>query len=124
MNNDEAKLILQAYRPGGKDANASNFQEALKQLQISPELAVWFAGEQALDSRISHKLNQSFEPPAHLKSFLLAQRKIVRPAVWWKKTHLQFGAAACLVLLATLTFVWVSSSRPIRFAQYREDMAA
>ena len=84
MNNEEAKLILQAYRPGGQDANDPRFREALEQAQRDPELARWFANEQALDSRISAKVQAAIKPPAHLKSQLLAQRKIVRPVAWWK----------------------------------------
>ncbi len=122
MNNEEAKLILQAYRPGGQDANDPRFREALEQAQRDPELARWFANEQALDSRISGKLKASLATPAHLKAQLLAQRKIVQSTVWWKQPVWQLAAAACLALLVTVAAVWFTSGRSEGFAKYRTAM--
>jgi len=123
MNNEEAKLILQAYRPGGRDANDPRFHEALEQAQRDPELARWFANEQALDSRISAKVQASVKPPAYLKSQLLAQRTIVRPFVWWQRPMLRFALAACLAVLVTVAAVWLTASRDSGFAKYRTTMA-
>ena len=125
MNNEEAKLILQAYRPGGQDANDPRFREALEQAQRDPELARWFANEQALDSRISGKLKASITPPAHLKSQLLAQQKIIRPVAWWRQPAWQLAAAACLALLVTVAAIWLRSDRAAGspFTQYRSAMA-
>jgi anti-sigma factor RsiW len=120
MNNEEAKLILQAYRSGGQDANDSRFRDALAQAQRDPELARWFANEHALDSRISAKLKSSVKPPAHLKSQLIAQQKIARPAAWWRQTAWLTAAAALFVLLATLTAVWLSLSDEPQFAVLRD----
>lgn len=123
MNNEQAKLILQAYRPGGQDANDPRFREALEQAQRDPELARWFANEQALDSRISTKVKASIKPPAHLKSQLLAQRKIVRPVAWWRMPAWQLAAAASLTLLVTLGVLWFKPSDQVQFAAYRNKMA-
>jgi hypothetical protein len=123
MNNEEAKLILQAYRPGGQDANDPRFREALAQAQRDPELARWFANEQALDSRISTKVKASITPPAHLKSRLLAQRRIVSPVAWWKRPVWQLAAAACLALVVTIAAIWLKPDHSNGFAQYRVDMA-
>lgn len=123
MNNEEAKLILQAYRPGGQDANDPRFREALEQAQRDPELARWFANEQALDSRISAKVKASITPPAHLKSQLLAQRKIVSPVAWWRQPVWQLAAAACVALLVTLGVLWFAPADQAQFAAYRNKMA-
>lgn len=123
MNNEEAKLILQAYRPGGQDADDPRFREALEQAQRDPELARWFVNEQALDSRISTKVQAAIKPPAHLKSQLLAQRKIVRPIAWWKMPAWQLAAAACLALLVTLGVLWFKPADQAQFAAYRTAMA-
>ena len=123
MNNEEAKLILQAYRPGGRDAADPKFLEALAQAQRDPALHRWFTNEQSLDSRISAKLKRSGKPPAQLKSQLLAQRKIVRPATWWQKPAWPFAAAACLALVVTLAAVWLKPARETEFAQDRQEMA-
>jgi len=123
MNNEEAKLILQAYRPGGQDAHDPRFREALEQAQRDPELARWFANEQALDSRINAKLKTAIAPPANLKSQLLAQRKILRPVAWWRQPVWQLAAAACLALLLTVAAIWLKTARASGFAQYRSEMA-
>ncbi len=123
MNNEAARLILQAYRPGGQDADDPQFREALEQAQRDPELARWFAKEQELDSRISAKLKASVTPPAHLKSQLLAQRKIVRPVAWWRQPAWQLAAAACLAMLVTLGVLWFKPAGQTQFAAYRSEMA-
>ena len=123
MNNKEAKLILQAYRPSGQDANDPRFREALEQAQRDPELARWFANEHGLDSRISAKIKASLKPPAHLKSQLLAQRKIIRPVAWWRQPAWQLAAAACLAVLVTLSVLWFKPASQTQFAQYRSEMA-
>ncbi len=122
MNNEEAKLILQAYRPGGQDTNDPRFREALEQAQRDPELARWFANEQALDSRISQKLKISIKPPAHLKSQLRAQQKIVRPAVWWRQPAWLTAAAASAALLAALGVTWLKTSHAPQFAAFKQTM--
>ncbi len=123
MNNEEAKLILQAYRPGGQDANDPRFREAQEQAQRDPELARWFANEQALDSRISTKVKASITPPAHLRSQLLAQRKLIRPVAWWKMPAWQLAVAACLAMLVTIGVLWFKSAGETQFAAYRNEMA-
>lgn len=123
MNNEEARLILQAYRPGGQDANNPRFREALQQAQRDPELARWFANEQALDSRISAKVRTAISPPVRLKSQLLAQQKIVHPVAWWRQPVWRLAAAACLALLVTAAAVWLKARGTSEFAQYRSKMA-
>ena len=96
MNNQEAKLILQAYHPGGRDASDPLFAEALEQARRDPELQKWFADEQALDSRIQSKLRTAVLVPRDLKSNLLALRKINRPVPWWFQP-MKLAAAAAVV---------------------------
>lgn len=129
MNNEEAKLILHAYRADGQDASDPRFREALEQAQRDPELARWFANEQALDSRIAAKLQRSTPAPAGLKAQLLAQRKIVRPVIWWQRPAMRFAMAACFALFATLA-VWFNflhegaiEARGNSFGDYRDSMS-
>lgn len=123
MNNEEAKFILRAYRPGGQDAKDPRFREALEQAQRDPELMRWFANEQALDSRIGGKIKASIQAPAYLKAQLLAQGKIVRPVAFWRRPLVQLAAAACIALLITAAAVWLNSEKKPGFAQYRDEMA-
>jgi hypothetical protein len=122
MNREEAQFILRAYRANGEDARDPQFQEALALVRQDPELARWFAGELALDSRISAKLNKAITPPAQLKAQLLAQQKIIRPVVWWRQPAMRLALAACLALLVTVA-VWFNSTRVGSFARYRDAMA-
>ena len=122
MNNEEAKLILSAYRSGGQDAGNPAFREALEQAKRDPELGRWFAAEQAKDSRIGAKLRMSIETPENLKAQILAQAKIVRPEFGRDRRPWHFAIAAGLVLLLTLATIWFRSS-DIGFTQYRAEMA-
>jgi len=122
MNNDEAQLILQAYRQGGQDAKDPRFHEALAQARHDPELAEWLANEQALDARTGAKIRAAMQPPAQLRSQLLAQRNVLRSVVWWKQPIWRYAAAACLALLVTIAAAWLRPPQPAGFAEYRNEM--
>ncbi|MCI0541761.1 MAG: hypothetical protein L0Z50_41720, partial [Verrucomicrobiales bacterium] len=66
MNREEAKYLLRAYRVSGQDASDPQFREALEMLKIDPELARWFAQEQAVDRKLAEKIG-SFPVPTDLK---------------------------------------------------------
>jgi len=121
MNNQEAKLILQAYRLGGKDAADPQFQAALEQLQRDPELTEWFALERAIETRVQAKIRDAVKPPAHLKAHLLAQGRIIRPAAWWRRP-VWLAAAAALALLGVVSTVWSRRSSAPGFASFRQAM--
>ena len=120
MNNQEAKLILQAYRPGGQDASDPLFADALEQARRDPELQKWFAEEQAFDTHMQARLQKAIEIPVDLKASLLAQRKAVRPKVWWWQSLRLTAATALVVLLAALAVVWLKPAGPPPFAGLRE----
>ena len=71
MTTQEAKFLLSAYRPDGRDAADPFFAEALAQARSDPELAAWFAREQAMDARISERLG-GIVPPQALRESILA----------------------------------------------------
>jgi len=120
MNNQEAKLILQAYRPGGRDAFAPFFAEALEQARRDPELQKWFAEEQAFDSQFQSKLRLAVAIPPDLKANLLALRKVIRPAPWWLQT-MKLDAVAAVVLLVLAAFFFLLQ-KPTQLALFREKM--
>ena len=72
MDEQEARLILQAYRPGTEDQTDPQFAEALRASATNPELARWWAEEQAFDRAIATQLD-SVPAPFGLKTRLLAQ---------------------------------------------------
>jgi anti-sigma factor RsiW len=71
MKNEEAKFILGAYRPDGRDAGDAMFGEALKQAEGDPVLGAWFARQQAHDRAVAAKLRE-IVPPAGLREAILA----------------------------------------------------
>ena len=79
MDNDQAKLILQAYRPNGADAADPFFADALEQARVDPALARWLASQQAFDQKMMEAL-AAIAPPAQLKeSIILTQRVMPFP---------------------------------------------
>lgn len=122
MNNQEARLILQAYRPGGEDASDPLFAEALEQARRDPELQKWFAEENALEARLQARLETAIPVPRGLKSDLLALRKIVRPAPWWLQP-MKLAAAAAVVLLLGLAVLFLLPQKQTQLASFRETMA-
>jgi hypothetical protein len=121
MNNQEAKLILQAYRLGGQDAANPQFQEALDQLKRDPELAEWFAQERAIETRVQAKIRDALKPPAHLKADLLAQGGIVRPRRWWQQPK-WLASAASVAVLGILGAIGSWRAREPEIAAFRQAM--
>jgi uncharacterized membrane protein YbaN (DUF454 family) len=122
MNNQETKLILQAYRPGGEDASDPLFAKALEQARRDPELQKWFAEQNALEARLQARLETAIPVPRGLKSDLLALRKISRPAPWWFQP-MQLAAAAAVVLLLGLAVLFLLPQKQTQLASFRETMA-
>lgn len=125
MTRDEAKYILRIFRASGEDASDPQFEEALKLVSQDPELARWFAEEQALDAQIAGKL-RGFPVPPEIKSQLLAARKIIQPIAWWRKPARLAAVAATVVALTAVTLRLVhregSQSAGSEFADFRHVM--
>jgi hypothetical protein len=72
MTNRVAKRVLNAYRPGNREAREPFFREALEQVMRSPKLGKWFVLERVIDDAVVAKL-QGIEPPPGLKLRILAR---------------------------------------------------
>ena len=46
MKSEEAKQLLEVFRPGGEDLGDPRFLEALKQTECDPALGRWFAEQE------------------------------------------------------------------------------
>jgi hypothetical protein len=107
MDNEQAKLILQAYRPGGEDADDPFFSEALEQARVDPDLAKWFAEQRAFDEAMRKALQES-TPPTGLRDSILLAKKIstlsrLQPSrPYWQRPGVMALAASIVVLLAVL----------------------
>jgi hypothetical protein len=102
MTNQEAKFLLTAYRPEGRDAADPFFSEALDQARSDPELAAWFAREQAFDGGLAKKLREVAPPPGLRESILTGARASQPRRGWWQSPV--WLAAACLALLLGISF--------------------
>lgn len=105
MNNEQSKLILSAYRPGGEDASDPFFTEALEQSRLDPELGKWLADQRRFDQSFQSAL-QSIATPTGLLESLLLNRKVVRldnsstaPSRGWGVPGRWMALAAALILL-------------------------
>ena len=115
MNNNEAKFILNAYRPGGIDASDATFGVALEQAKMDPALGAWFACEQAHGSAIAAKLRE-IAPPAGLREAILAGGRMSRdnfsakpitpPRAFWSQPVWLAAAASIAVLLTVTVTLW------------------
>lgn len=121
MNTQEAKFILQAYRPGGEDANDPQFAEALAQVKLDPELAKWFLEQLAFDSAASRAIKE-VKTPQHLRQSILAGRRVIEPTFRWQQPVWWAMAAAILVVLGIAGFWFQSNRDSAQFASYRTEM--
>jgi hypothetical protein len=120
MDEQEARLILQAYRPGTPDESDPYFSEALQTVRGNPALGRWFAEEQAFDRAMAAQL-AAIPAPFGLKTRILAQGG--RPAGSARKRWV-FGLAAALalvLLLAQAVNFWRTpksvASQPLDYAR-------
>jgi len=109
MNNEEAKFILQGYRPNGSDAGDATFAAAIEQAKNDPALGEWFAKQQAFDAAIGAKLGQ-VAPPANLRAAILAGGRVTEGGKaqvrWWNQPVWMAAAAGVALLFATGVALW------------------
>ncbi len=105
MNPDEAKFLLRARRPGGRDANDPVFAEALAAVERDPKLKAWHEREERRDELLGAKLGE-VPVPAGLRAALLAGGRVSgSPAAWWRRPG-WLAAAAAVALLVGVTAAW------------------
>ncbi len=112
MKTPDAKFLLRACRPDGRDSADPLFVEALAQARTDPLLQSWLAREQAVDAAIAARL-ATIAPPAGLRDAILVGARASRPRrVWWQNP-LWLAAAACLaVTLSLFTLRSGSTAKP------------
>lgn len=115
MNNEESKLILQAYRRGGEDAGDPFFSDALEQARRDPGLGRWFAGQRAFDDSMRQALQAEAAPPGLRDAIRLTRKiavfpkKTARPV--WQHPGLLALAATIVALLATTILLLPQAER-------------
>lgn len=108
MDEQQARLILQAYRPGA-DRDDPQVAEALQAAVRNPELAQWFAEEQAFDRAIAAHL-EAVPAPFGLKTRILANAASPAESRQWSWAAKLAAVAALLFLLAQIISLFRASA--------------
>jgi len=119
MKSQEAKSILQVYRPGGGDAADPRFAKALEQVGRDPELARWFGEQTSFDAAAAGGV-KSIGVPADLKASILAGSKVVKfPLLqdWRVRAALAASVVALTAMAGTLL-----GRGPAEFADFRKQL--
>jgi uncharacterized membrane protein YbaN (DUF454 family) len=127
VDSQQARQILELYRPGVDDADPQ-FAEALAFVQRDPELRRWLEEQRAVYAAIRDKIRE-IPVPAELQDQILAERKVVRlPVAWWRSQFLK-GAAAVAVICLSIYAIFVqldswnrTRNGPTNFAAFRAEM--
>jgi len=113
MNTQQAKFILQGYRPNGADARDATFGAALAQVGKDEALRDWFAREQAFDRAVGAKLDE-VQAPAGLREAILAGGRLTAPAGpvrrWWRQPAWMAAAAGIALFFAAGLALWPRSA--------------
>jgi hypothetical protein len=120
MDNREAKFILNAYRPGGQDADDPRFSEALEQARRDPILQRWFDKSITFDAAITEKLSAA-PVPSELRESILTGLRVTRPESirGWKNRWRKWRIAAAVILSATLAGLIWHNTRPAHLTSWQ-----
>ncbi len=112
MKNGDAKFVLAAYRPSGKDATDPFFAEALTQARSDPELGAWFTAQVSFDAFVAEHV-RGVQPPPGLRDAILAGVRVSRPKpVWWRRPRWFAALAASLLFASAFVAFRGSSAKP------------
>lgn len=120
MTPSEAKCILLLYRPDTKDGQDPEMERALELAQADPQLSAWLRQHCAFQKALRSKL-RSVQAPPDLKSRILAEQKVVRPAIW-QRPPVWLAAAAGLVLLVGVSSLVLRPGAPDQFVHFENRM--
>ncbi|HRI11614.1 MAG TPA: hypothetical protein PLX89_01305 [Verrucomicrobiota bacterium] len=134
MTVNEAKEILRRCRPATADAAEPEVADALELVRREPELAAWWAAEQAWQAQARSSL-RGMEPPAGFRESLECRMRRSRQAAWRRPiVALALAAAVALVFVgwrwqwAPANFgdedyvVWRQRMARVALREYRMDV--
>jgi len=120
----EAKQVLQAYRPWADDAQDREIAEAIARSQQDVELKKWLENHCAAQVVIRDKFRGVTVPEGLQQQILSEYKSHTTPA--WRRRSALVASAAVAVLLIAVTSLWFSVPRQPRqdvsFAAYRNRM--
>lgn len=118
MTDQEAKFILQAYRPNGADATDANFGEALEQARKDPALGDWFRRQQEFDRAIAAQLGSVAPPPGLREAILTGGRVSRRPERTWSNSWWLAAAAAIAACVVVTLAVWPKRAAAMDISEF------
>ncbi len=121
MTPEEAKLILNAARPGGKDDDDPAVAGALSVAHRDPELTSWLAGVRDFDARLGTIL-RGHEAPPWLLEHILAGSSVECRTRRHRSVVIGAIAAAVTLLLSFATWKIIAPTQP-RFGEMRNFVA-
>jgi len=110
MTEQEARLVLQSYRPGVDDRDDPQFAEALREAERNPQLAEWLEDEQRLDRAIATKLGELPEPLGLKTRILAIHQQPQKTSSSWSMAAILAGVAALLFLCAQVISLFRTTS--------------
>jgi len=119
MTRDEAKQLLEAARPNGRDHADPRVAEALRLAAQDPELTRLLERQRALDATMTAGMN-SIPVPPDLRQWILAGFKIIRPHFWQDWRTATAAAAAAVLLLAG--GIYLINQSTAGFAEFRKQL--
>jgi hypothetical protein len=122
MNEQEARLILQAYRPGA-GPDDPEVAVALQEAARNPELGRWFAEEQAFDRAIAAHLG-NVPAPFGLKTRILAQLGPPAAPHRWSWAVKLAGVVALLFLITQLVSLFHPAVPEAQVSNYAREMVS
>jgi hypothetical protein len=123
MTREQAEEILLLYRPSrGSSETDPEMAEALRMAASDPELSRWLEQHREFQAHIEKQIS-TIEPPADLKSRILAGAKVADRKETFLRRHHVWAIAAAIVILFALSDWWLSGTRDVRsFVNFRSRM--
>jgi hypothetical protein len=123
MTKEQAKQILQLYRPGTADAVDPTFANALELCEHDAELKEWLANHCAVYAALRSKFKR-IPVPEGLKEQIIAERPIQHRTPVWQKSVLLAGALAVVAMLLSVVLPQIAHRERHDFAAYRTSMSS
>lgn len=116
MNTEEAKSILQAFRPNGADQADALIAEALALADSDPALREWFSRQRAFDQRMVAEY-EAVQPPRDLRARILAagdesSGPVVHISAWRRPRVGLALVAGIAVLVSAGALLWPKPKLP------------
>lgn len=99
MNVEQARFLLQGYRPRPGEPVEPAIAEAVRLMETEPELRAWYERQRSFDAAAAAKLRE-VAPPPNLRATILAGGRVGQRAGWRRAVPWAIAASIALLLAA------------------------